>query len=359
MTGAGGSPGVTGTGGSPQRPAHLPLVARCALGSYPAWWRERYGQDQERFLEELAGDRRPMGRAVVDLAVCAARVRLHPAGMPQTVRAWRDRARASIAWATVPAVVGVVLVSVVSQHSFRNSIDAGSGVSLSTSGRVAADAMSVISLASLAMILLLLIGWALVGCLADRMPAGRARRRWMLATTAPLIDGAVEIGLNFLKIRLAPTVAVICRVAGCSTTGVHGGHPLAASVVSIAWDLNEVVGPLCIFCVVLAARRADLHVSDLRAGVWLSQFMAIVLFIAAVALVAWGIGVTHQPPIPRADLVGSGPGIHAWTGIQTSIATEWPLVSAGFAAISIVTAWAAFSARRGYELARKLFQLET
>jgi len=37
---------------------------------------------------------------------------------------------------------------------------------------------------------------------------------------------------------------------------------------------------------------------------------AIVMLIAAVASIAWGIGVTHQAPIPRADLIGSGPGIH-------------------------------------------------
>jgi hypothetical protein len=55
-----------------------PLVARRALGAYPLWWRERYGQGQESFLKALAGDRRPLGRAVVNLAIGAARVRLSP-----------------------------------------------------------------------------------------------------------------------------------------------------------------------------------------------------------------------------------------------------------------------------------------
>ena len=76
-----------------RRSVPLPLWARCALGAYPSWWRERYGEDQEAFLEELAEDHRRLGRAVIDLAVGALRVRLSPAGMPPSVEAWRDRAR--------------------------------------------------------------------------------------------------------------------------------------------------------------------------------------------------------------------------------------------------------------------------
>ncbi len=336
----------------------LPLAARCALAAYPGWWCERYRQDQERFLEDLASDGRPLRRAVMNLAAGAVRVRLRPAGMPQTVGAWRDRTRASVAWATVPALAGLLLVSAVEQHSFGSSTGAGPSTSLSTGGRVAADAMTAINWASLTMILLLLVGWGLVGCLADRAPSGRARKRWLLLTVAPLAAGVVEIGLNLLRFRLMPTVTVIGRLAGGSTAVAHGGHPLAASVVSVAWEVVGVAGLLSIFCVVLATRSADLQVRDLRGGVWLSQLMAIVLFITAVVVVAWGIGVTHQPPIPRADLIGFGPGVRPWTGIQTSIAAESPLVSAGLVAISIVTAWAALSARRGYKAARELLLLD-
>jgi hypothetical protein len=49
---------------------------RLSLGAYPLWWRERYGQGYESFLDALGGDRRPLGRDVVDLAIGAARVRL-------------------------------------------------------------------------------------------------------------------------------------------------------------------------------------------------------------------------------------------------------------------------------------------
>ena len=50
----------------------LPAVARLAIGAYPAWWRERYGADQEMFLADLAADGRPLRWAVVDLALGAA-----------------------------------------------------------------------------------------------------------------------------------------------------------------------------------------------------------------------------------------------------------------------------------------------
>ena len=327
----------------------LPLAARCALGAYPLWWRERYGKDQESFLEELAGDHRPLGRAVVDLALGSVRVRLRPAGMPQTVGAWRDRARASIAWATVPALLALLLVSAIEQHSFGSSTDAGTDALLSTGGRVAADAMTGIAWLSVAMFVLLLIGWALVGRLAGTVAKGRVGKRWLLLVTAPLICGAVEIVLQFLQTLQA---RVVLFAGGQTLVGYR--HPLAAQVLSVAWDAVAVVGLLSIFCVVLAARSAEVRVRDLRGGVWLSQATAVVLFLAALASIAWGLGVTHQPPMPRADLIGSGPGLRAWTGVQTSIAAEWPLVSAGLAVISVVTARAAFVARRSYMTARGL-----
>jgi len=225
---------------------------------------------------------------------------------------------------------------------------AGPSTTLSSGGRVAADAMTAINLAGVAIVLLLLVGWELVARLADRAPGGRPGRRWLMLVTAPLAAMVIEIGLSILRAKL-----MFGRRVG-STIVIESHHPLTYSVLSIASDVVGVAGLLSIFCVVLAARRADLRVSDLRGGVWLAQLIALVLSIAAIAAVAWGIGVTHQPPIPRADLIGSGPGIHTWTGIQTSIAADWLLISGGLVVISIVTGWAALSARRSYSTARRL-----
>jgi hypothetical protein len=284
------------------------------------------------FLVDLAGDGRSMSRAVVDLAFGAVRVRLLPRGMPRTVPAWRDRTRASrdrtrasrdrtrasIAWATVPALAGLLLSSVIMQHSFQNSMQSVSSTPLSTGGRVAADAMSVVRLVSVLLALCLLVGWALVGRLADRAPRGRAGRRWLLLVTAPLAGGAIEIVLSVLRARLAPQTVMI-HLGSRLETLAEGGHPLVASLLSITWDVVAVAWLFSVFCVVLAARRADLQVTDLRGGVWLAQFAASVMVVVAVAAIAWGIGVTHQPLIPRADLIGFGPGIRPWTGIQTSV----------------------------------------
>lgn len=339
---------MRGPGRTRRRATRLPLYARCAISAYPRWWRERYGQDQQRFLEQLADEHRPLQRAVVNLFAGALAARLHPVGMPQTVGPWRDRARASIAWATVPALAGLGLTEVIMDHSSRNSMWAGPSTTLSSGGRVAADAMTAINLAGVAIVLLLLVGWELVARLADRAPGGRPGRRWLMLVTAPLAAMVIEIGLSILRAKL-----MFGRRVG-STIVIESHHPLTYSVLSIASDVVGVAGLLSIFCVVLAARRADLRVSDLRGGVWLAQLIALVLSIAAIAAVAWGIGVTHQPPIPRADLIGSGPGIHTWTGIQTSIAADWLLISGGLVVISIVTGWAALSARRSYSTARRL-----
>ena len=90
---------------------------------------------------------------------------------------------------------------------------------------------------------------------------------------------------------------------------------------------------------------------------WLAQLSALLFLVVALASVAWGIAVTHQSPIPHADLVGSGPGYRPWSGIRTSIAPEWPLISVGLVSISIVTSWAALVARRAYAVAKSLLGL--
>ena len=348
--------------GLSERPATgLPLRARWVLAAYPTWWRERYGEDQASFLEDLAGEGRPLRRALVNLALGAIGARLRTTGMPRSVGAWRDRTRASIAWATVPAFAGLVLLNVIEQHSFRNSIGGSAPLPppLSTAGHIAADAMTGIQWAAMATLLLLLTGWALVAGFAGRVPKGPARRRWRLLTCAPLGAGVVAIGLQILRNKLTPVFF------GSSTTVVHGhayttysyrpgGHPLAASAVSVAYDAVSVLAVLSILGVVLAARRADLRVSDLRGGVRLAQMSAVVMVVSALASVAWGLGVTHQPP----RLNGLGALAQSWTGIQTSIAAEWPLLSAGLVAVSIVTAWGALSARRSYRETQELTALD-
>jgi len=283
--------------------------------------------------------------------------------MPQTAGAWRDRTRASIAWAMIPAMAGLWLVSVIQQHSFPNSIGASGthGPLLSTGGHVAADAMTGIRWAGLAALVLLLAGWATVWGFADRVPKGRPRRRWFMLALAPLVAGVAEIGLQFLRDKFAPLVfsrnaerVVHGHVFIWFYSYSSGGHPLAATVASIAWDTVAVAGVLSVLGVVLAARRANLQVSDLRGGVRLAQLTAIVMVIAALASVAWGIGVTHQPTIPIAALTGVAPTTHPWTGIETSIAAEWPLISASLMAVAMVTTWAAMTARRSYRAARAL-----
>jgi hypothetical protein len=258
-------------------------------------------------------------------------------------------------------VAGLVLVSVIQQHSFQNSIAGSgpSGPSLSTGGHMAADAMLAIGLSSLAILLLLLSGWALVAGFAARVPQGRARRRWRLLAAAPLAAGLTEIALAALRDKFTPVVAnsttrIVDRHGFMTYTYRPGGHPLAALVVSTAYDVVAVAAAASILGVVLAARRADLGVSDLRGGVRLAQTTALVMIVVAVASVAWGIGVTHQPAIPPGALSGSVGSSEAWTGIQSSIAAQWPLISAVLMAISVVTTWAARSARQSYRAAQAL-----
>jgi len=332
-------------------PARLPFLARWVIAAYPPWWRERYGEDQEMFLEDAQAESRGLLGPLSDLAVGAIRVRLRPTGMPETVRCWRDRTRACIAWATVPALAGLLLIGVISERTFGSSSFAG-GATLSTGGRVASAAMSALAMTSLLLGACLLSGWALVALAGGRGPDGRASRRWLLLVAAPFIGGGLEIALFLGQSLLDPgTVTVLGHALV-----VKGGHPLVASVLGVAWDVVAVLWILSVFCVVAAARRAELEVRDLRGGVWLSQLTAALLVLAALGALAWGIGVTHQPPIPRADLLGYGSG--PWTGVRTSLVAEWPLIFAGLAGVSAVASRGALSARRGYRRARELSQSE-
>ena len=151
--------------------------------------------------------------------------------MPQSVRAWRDRTRASVAWATVPTLAGLLLITAVTAHSYSMSM--GQSMGLSTGGRVAADAMSALSWASIVTIVFLLIGWALVARLAERVPSGRAAVRWLVLVTAPLVAAVLEIGLAFVQHWLSrPSSYGADKGQGVS----RAAHPLAAAVVSVAWD---------------------------------------------------------------------------------------------------------------------------
>ncbi|MGO8876532.1 MAG: hypothetical protein ACLQNG_12315 [Acidimicrobiales bacterium] len=42
-------------------PVAVPVLGRAAVALYPAWWRQRYGEDQSAFLSDLKGE----GRSVL------------------------------------------------------------------------------------------------------------------------------------------------------------------------------------------------------------------------------------------------------------------------------------------------------
>lgn len=320
--------------------------ARWALAAYPKWWRARYGQDQESFLEDLAGDGRSMTLAAVSLLWGALRLRLEPVGMPAEAALWRDRTRTSVAFATLPALGTLWLADVIGSHSSPDFIQGQ--VPLAVAGRVATDATRILSLVSLGLVVLLAIGWFLVGRLATRVPRGKEGRRWMCLYLAPLAAIVMEACIGVVQSSLEHG-----KAAGTRTV-VVSAHPLVVTLLGVAHNVVGFAGLASVACVVIAARTAKVTVPDLRGGVLISLLTAVMLSFTTVVALAWGIGVSHQAPVPTADLSGSGPGLHPWSGVLTSIAPEWPLVVAAMAICALVAALAARAAQRSYRMATGL-----
>ena len=91
-----------------------------AMGCYPQWWTERYGEEMRAVIDDLQGEGRSQRSIATGLVRDALRTRLRARGMPRTYGMLANRTRTSVAIGTIPwlAVVPFVLL-VIGRYTLR------------------------------------------------------------------------------------------------------------------------------------------------------------------------------------------------------------------------------------------------
>jgi hypothetical protein len=348
-----------------------PLAIRAAMALYPRWWRERYEAEQKAFMQDLRGEGRSLGRATANLAAGAVSARLRPTGMPRTVSAYRDRARASIAWAMVAA--WALLRPLEALQGTWNFDVAATGpparpndlarlaIDVSRSAGWGAAALIVLLFASYLSLLLASSNAAGASASSD----GHRSPRWRLLASTPLILGPAALVCSKVHSSFGPyQVLRLVRLApGASITeGVlrPPHHPLLYSGLGAATTILTVAFlVLSPFAVAIAFRRVDLSIRDLRFSVVATRVVALGAVLAAVATIAWSYAITNQTPLPveprsHGQILGEAGKTIAYSGAQSPYSSSWLLIVLGAVAGAVVCVLAARSAARSLLDAKRL-----
>ena len=284
------------------------LAIRC----YPGWWRERYGEEVRIIAGDLTADGQSPALVTLNLLQGAVRARSRAQGMPKVYELWSARTRISIAAATLPWMLAapVVLMAMGTQslHSTRGPVSFSGWSFTMTHLQIAGapptpappltPAGSVVPFASLAVGVLFLVTLAVLACGwtgltgAIRRSAMPDRRRVWLLAWAP--------GFALLADLVLVVALVLVRPAGYRWTGGGpmvpiGGHPLAAHILGTVLGVVAIAGWLAsIVCVAVAAKRADVALSDLRFGKSVSIVTSVLFALMLAAYLTWGIGLLVQ-----------------------------------------------------------------
>jgi hypothetical protein len=317
---------------------------KLALSCYPAWWRERYGDEvQVHAADMLADGRSPMALSI-SLLWGAARARWSARGMPRDYRVWAARNRVSIAAATLPwlLLVPIATFTIGNQKLGPTAVQDGPG---RLRQLPAAPASRIVTLSGVALLILFLVtflllvgGWShLVGGIRRSSAPDRARTlrvAWVPGITAAV----VVIGFVVEEVLRPSAVAETNSVtaSGRYIPRVHylNGYPTAAHAVGAVLAVVAIAGwLLSIGCVGFAAKRAEVDPAALRYGTGLSAAVAALFSLLLAAYVTWGIGLTIQAReaahrqfyavtysrqdlwLPMAALLG--------LGVAVSIASAW------------------------------------
>jgi hypothetical protein len=287
-----------------------PSPSRCwaapAVALYPAWWRQRYGEDQSAFLSDLKGEGRSVLRVLPNLVAGAARARLSGTGAPPTPAVWWSRTRAGVTLSTLPVMLLLPLMVLAgSRGVFSN----GAG-HIGVAARVAQHAGQAIFLASLLTLLVLTWGWRILVSEAEHVPRGTARLRYEAAMASPVAALGTALGLSAIASRVrAGGVLLSSSWAWSPTThryyGVSAvwtrGHPLlVASLHDAAWVFAIGGWVVAAALVGRAARRAPSTYRLVRSGVRVARATAVCAGALAVTFTVYELAIIPAALAPRA-----------------------------------------------------------
>ena len=136
-------------------------LLHAALACYPAWWRDRYGDEMEVVVDGLASEGRPPWRIAANLLSGALRARLRGTGSPPNAELWVDRTKAAILVATVPVfvVLPLGLLFLTSGGELGQGLGGQPVGHPSGAGRAALDLANVMSWAIAISVVVALSGW--------------------------------------------------------------------------------------------------------------------------------------------------------------------------------------------------------
>ena len=283
-----------------------------SLRCYPAWWRERYGAEQEELAKDLAGEGRRPWLLAAGLLAGSARARLTGSGMPPVPALWSSRARVAVVASTIPVALvlpaELVFVSAVSERGWSSGV----GATLSGPGTAVFWEVFILFLLWLICALqLLATGYHYVA----RLLALASGRR--LRAAAFVVGPIAAIALGTVMIVLSNSLRPVLSgswdknlVTGVTHYGyLRRGHPFAAAALLWGGWSAVVVGWVA---GLLALGRATAHCNlpsgALQIAVSNARWTALTQGTFVLGLIALEVTMTLQTPIgPRGGLVYASP----------------------------------------------------
>lgn len=323
------------------RPAALGMRAiSWSLRCYPAWWRERYGAEQEDLAEELAAEGRRPWLMAAGLLAGSARARLTGSGMPAVPALWSSRARVSVVASTIPAAlalpVELAFVTAVTKHGWSN----GAGATLSGAGTAVGWEVNFILLMWLVCAEQLLQTGS---HLAARLVALSTGRRLKAAAIVAAPIAAVVLGTIMIVISasLRPVVSGWDKNLITGVTHYHylrHGSPLAAAALHWGgWAVAVGGWAAGLLALGRATARSNLPAPALHVAVSDARTTALTQGCFALSLIALEVTIALQTPIgPQGGLV--------WASRLGPFAVPVLVILAAIAALSVSGAASAHTA---------------
>jgi len=325
-----------------------PRLLDAALACYPAWWRERYGDEMGVVVDGLTSEGRPSWRIASNLVAGALRARLRGTGAAPSTELWVDRTKAAILVATVPlfVVLPLGLLFLTSGGELGQGLGGQPVSHPSAAGRVALDLANVMSWAIAISVIVAVSGWTtLLRGIRQKVSAG-PRRRWLIA----VLPGMALVGGLVLLVVGGMSQPGVAGSSSCVTGIAHSTDPCTAhaagrstlegtvlrigggTLIGTGW----LIGP---FVLAWVTRRSKLTMSVVLRGTRVATALAAATVVMALASVGWGIAQAQQPaPVPGVSYDLAFSNLGSW----------WIPLSLGFALLATVSCLGARVARRSY-----------
>lgn len=278
-----------------------------SLRRYPAWWRERYGAEQEELAKELAEEGRRPWLLAAGLLAGSARARLTGSGMPAVPALWSSRARLSIVASTIPAAlvlpVEFAFVSAIGEYGWSD----GAGATLSGAGTAVHWELPALYLIWLGCAFQLLTAGS---HLAARLLALGTDRRLRAAALVAVPIAAVVLGTTMIVMSssLRPVLSGWDKNLITGVTHYHylrQGDLLAARVLQWGgWAVAAGGWAVGLLALGRATARAGLPPGALHVAASDARMTALTQGSFAVGLIALEVTMALQTPIgPQGGLI--------------------------------------------------------